>query len=191
MKNHIEQSINEAIQTQNQLISLKEDIEKISLIVVNSLKQGGKIVFCGNGGSAADSQHLAAEFISLLDSKNPRASLPALALTTNTSVKTAIANDMGFEHIFSRQVEGLVSDKDVIIGISTSGNSPNVINALKTAKEKGAKVIGFTGAIGGKMSELGLDAILKAPSENCNRIQEIHITAGHIMCGAVEKEFFN
>jgi len=191
MKDYIDECINEAIETKKKLSDLKEDIEKISSIIVQSFKQSGKVVFCGNGGSAADSQHLAAEFISLLDSKNPRASLPALALTTNTSIKTAIANDFGFEHVFSRQVEGLVTDKDVVIGISTSGNSPNVLNALKTAKGKGAKVIGFTGATGGKMIELELDAILKAPSENCNRIQEIHITAGHIMCGAVEKAMFN
>jgi len=162
-----------------------DEIASMVKLIITAYKIGGKVVLFGNGGSAADAQHLAGELVGQF--KLNRQALPAIALTTNTSTLTAVANDYGYEVAFSRQVEALVNEKDVVIGISTSGNSPNVIEAMKMAKMKGAKTIGLTGGNGGKLAEVA-DLALIVPSDNTPRIQEAHITIGHIVCELVERE---
>ena len=149
----------------------------------NCLKQNGKIIFFGNGGSAADAQHLATE-LTVRYTRNRKA-IPALALTTDTSALTAIGNDFGFEDLFSRQVEALCRSQDMVIGITTSGTSPNVIKALKAAKEIGAKTVGLGGRDGGLLPEL-CDLALIVPDPETARIQEMHITIGHAFCEAIE-----
>ncbi len=139
----------------------------------------------GNGGSAADAQHIAGELVGKLLLE--RQALPAIALSTNTSILTALANDYGYETVFSRQVEALVDENDVVIGISTSGNSPSVTEAIKAAIAKGAKTAGLTGGSGGTLAEVA-DLVIIVPSEVTPRIQEAHITIGHIICEMVEKE---
>ena len=161
------------------------EIEHIVNLIITAYKTGGKVVLFGNGGSAADAQHLAGELVGKFMLE--RQALPAIALTTNTSTLTAMANDRGYETVFSRQVEALVNEKDVVIGISTSGNSPNVIEAMKAAKIKGAKTIGLTGSNGGKLAEVA-DLVLTVPSDSTPRIQEAHITIGHVVCELVERE---
>ncbi|MFC1988641.1 D-sedoheptulose 7-phosphate isomerase [Chloroflexota bacterium] len=161
------------------------DIENMVRLVITALNAGGKVVLFGNGGSASDAQHIAGELVGKFMVE--RKALPAIALTTNTSILTAIGNDSGYEVTFSRQVEALVNRGDVVIGISTSGNSPNVTEAIKTAKMKGASTIGLTGGNGGKLAEV-VDLVLKVPSHITPRIQEAHITIGHIVCELVEKE---
>lgn len=145
---------------------------------------GGKLLLCGNGGSAADAQHLAAEFLSRFSSD--RRPLPAIALTTDTSVLTAIGNDYGFEHLFERQVRGLGRPNDVVLAISTSGSSPNVLAALRAARSIGIATIGFMGTRPSPMKEL-CDLCVIAPSDETPIIQQIHIMAGHIICGLVER----
>jgi len=162
-----------------------DEIASMVKLIITAYKMGGKVVLFGNGGSAADAQHLAGELVGQF--KLNRQALPAIALTTNTSTLTAVANDYGYEVAFSRQVEALVNEKDVVIGISTSGNSPNVIEAMKMAKMKGAKTIGLTGGNGGKLAEVA-DLALIVPSDSAPRIQEAHITIGHIVCELVERE---
>tara|TARA_Y100000310_G_C20687151_1_gene819795 strand:+ start:526 stop:1122 length:597 start_codon:yes stop_codon:yes gene_type:complete len=188
MKAHIQTKINEAISVKQRLITMADDIESMAKIIVDSYNKGGKLIFFGNGGSAADAQHMATEYVCLLDSRNKRPSMNAISLTTNTSALTATSNDFSVDHIFSRQMEALVNENDVAVGISTSGNSKNVLEALNLAKEKGARVIGWTGSTGGKMNDLPMDFVFKAPSDDVNRIQEIHVTMGHILCSAVENE---
>jgi D-sedoheptulose 7-phosphate isomerase len=161
------------------------EIERIVTLIIRAYKAGGKVIFFGNGGSAADAQHLAGELVGRF--KKDRQALPAIALTTNTSILTAIANDYGYDRVFSRQLEALATDKDVVIGISTSGNSPNVIEAIRTAKKKGAKTVGLTGQDGGKLAKIA-DLALRVPSDNFSRVQEAHITIGHIICELVERE---
>ncbi|MFA5887131.1 MAG: SIS domain-containing protein [Candidatus Nanoarchaeia archaeon] len=190
MINTITKSLNESLESKQKLVSMSNEIEQMCKIIVNCYKNKGKMIILGNGGSAADAQHIAAELVCLLDRENKRPSIPAIALTVNTSILTAIGNDMGYEHLFSRQVMDLVNENDAVIGISTSGNSDNVINALKAAKEKGAKAIAWTGSNGGKMNSMGLDYVLKVPSERCARIQEMHITVGHVMCEVIENELY-
>ena len=162
-----------------------DEIESMVKLIITAYKIGGKVVLFGNGGSAADAQHLAGELVGQFALK--RQAFPAIALTTDTSVLTAVANDYGYDAVFSRQVEALVNEKDVVIGISTSGNSPNVIEAIKLAKTKGAKTIGLTGGNGGKLAKVA-DLVLIVPSDSTPRIQEAHITIGHIVCELVEKE---
>lgn len=152
---------------------------------VQAITQGGKIVFFGNGGSAADAQHLATELTVRFIKDRP--AIAAIALTTDTSSLTAIGNDFGFDDLFSRQVEALVGENDVVIGISTSGNSENVIRALKAAKEKGAVAAGFSGRDGGRMQGLA-SPLVNVPSPDTARIQEMHILIGHMLCGALEQE---
>lgn len=188
MKEHITKCINDSVNTKKLLLDRLEEIESMCRIVVDVYKNGGKLVIFGNGGSAADAQHIAAELIGLLDSNVKRPSMPALALTVNTSVLTAVGNDSGYDDIFARQVEGMVNSNDVVIGLSTSGNSANVLKAFLAAKKKGAKTIGWCGAEGGKMNDANLDFLLKVPSKHCGRIQESHIMLGHIMCDLIEKE---
>jgi D-sedoheptulose 7-phosphate isomerase len=155
--------------------------------IAASMQAGGKYLLCGNGGSAADSQHIAGEFISRLMFDHP--ALPAVALTTDSSSITATGNDYGYEHIFARQVTGLGRPGDVLLAISTSGNSPNVLAAIATAKAQGMTVHGFTGGTGGRMAAL-CDRVLIAPSPWTPVIQQIHITAAHIVCALVERAMF-
>lgn len=153
-------------------------------MLINTCKAGGKVLLIGNGGSAADAQHIAAELVGRF--KMERAALPAIALSTNTSILTALANDYGYETIFSRQLEALATDKDVLLAITTSGVSPNVLKAAATAHTRGARVIALTGGNGGKLAKIADIAII-VPSEDTARIQEAHITIGHILCQLVEK----
>jgi len=152
--------------------------------VWESMQQGGKLLLCGNGGSAADAQHLATECMVRLEVE--RAPLPALALTTNTSLLTAAGNDHGFETIFARQVAGLGRPGDVLLAISTSGNSLNVVRAVEAAQQRGLHTLGLLGKDGGRLKDM-VHIALVVPSSNTQRIQEVHITVGHILCGALER----
>ena len=163
------------------LPAMQQIAEKMS----QALLEGHKILWCGNGGSAADSQHLAAEFVGRF--LRERRALPSIALTTNTSVITAIGNDYGYDFVFRRQVEAICMPGDVLVGISTSGNSKNVWHALKAAREIGAFTVAFTGATGGTITELA-DASIRIPSTQTPRIQEGHILCGHMICDYVEKQ---
>jgi D-sedoheptulose 7-phosphate isomerase len=156
--------------------------------LATSIRGGGKAIFCGNGGSAADSQHLATELVVRLSSQNNRGALAAIALTTNTSILTACANDFGFDEIFSRQVEALGKPGDILFAISTSGNSENIVRAVQAAKKIGVISIGFLGCGGGKLAGLA-DLSLIIPSDDTQRIQECHIAIGHIIIGLAEKAF--
>ncbi len=159
------------------------EIEKASHIAIDTLKRGNKILLCGNGGSAADAQHIAAELTGRY--KSERRGLPGIALTTDTSALTAIANDYGYERVFDRQVEALANKGDLLIGISTSGNSPNILAALKTAKALGCQTIGLSGRDGGLMNEV-CDLNIVIPSDDTPRIQEMHILIGHTLCQAID-----
>jgi len=161
-------------------------IEEASKLVSQTLLNGHKVLLCGNGGSAADAQHIAAELSGRY--KTERKGLPGIALTTDTSALTAIANDYGYDRIFDRQVEALANKGDLLIGISTSGNSANVISALKLAQEMGCNTLGMSGRDGGLMNEV-CTLNLVVPSSDTPRIQEIHILIGHIICQAVDDSF--
>jgi D-sedoheptulose 7-phosphate isomerase len=158
-------------------------IEECAELIFETLENGKKILICGNGGSAADAQHLAAEFVGRYETE--RKGLPAIALTTDTSALTALGNDYGFERIFARQVEALAAEGDLLIAISTSGNSPNVISAVMSAREIGCKTLGVTGAKGKKLASL-CDKCVLVPAERTARIQEVHITMFHIWCEIVD-----
>lgn len=164
-------------------------IEAINLLV-DTFGNGKKLLICGNGGSAADSQHIAAEFMIRLSHDLNRPAIPAIALTTDTSNLTAGGNDIGFENVFERNVEGLGNNGDVLIAISTSGNSINIIKAVNKALEKGMKVIGFLGGSGGRLKSI-VDCPIVIPSESTQRIQEGHITVAHIICESVERSLFD
>ena len=166
---------------------LSEDIENTVNIISSSFRKGKKLVIFGNGGSAADAQHIAAELIGRFQMK--RDSLPAIALTTDSSILTSIGNDFSFNDIFSRQVEGLVNSGDVVLGISTSGNSINIINGLKSAKSKNAKTISILGNNGGKIKNFS-DISIIVNSSSTPRIQEVHRIIYHIICEHIEKKFF-
>jgi D-sedoheptulose 7-phosphate isomerase len=168
-----------------QLESLLPQIKKAAQASIDALKNGGKIMLCGNGGSAADSQHLAAELVGRF--KKNRAPLAAIALTTDTSIITAVGNDFGFDSIFKKQVQALANKNDILIAISTSGNSQNIIEALKVAQEKNIFTIGLLGKDGGAIKKhVDLELIINA--ENTARIQELHILIGHIICEIIENE---
>lgn len=167
--------------------TMAKDIRTVADMIAASLKKGGKLILFGNGGSAADAQHIAAELIGRF--KLERQALAAVSLTTNTSIITSIANDYGYEEIFSRQLEGLASDNDIVIGISTSGNARNVITGLLEARKMGIKTVALTGSGGGELAAIS-DIALIAPSDNTPRIQEAHITIGHILCELVEEKLF-
>jgi len=167
--------------------NLTDTIVEAAWIIINAYKADKKVLLIGNGGSAADAQHIAGELIGRL--KMEREALPAIALTANTSVLTALANDYGYDKVFSRQIEALASAGDVLIAITTSGTSPNVVEAVKTAKSRGIIVIALTGSNSGKLNNLA-DLTIMVPSDNTQRIQEVHITVGHIICRLVEKELF-
>jgi D-sedoheptulose 7-phosphate isomerase len=156
-------------------------------VIVNAFRNGKRVYFCGNGGSAADAQHLAAEFSGRF--YTDRKALPAEALHCNTSYLTAVANDYGFDEIYSRLIDGIGERGDVLVGLSTSGNSPNILKAFKTAKKKEMTTIGFTGKSGGEMRQL-CDHLINIPSTDTPRIQESHIMVGHIICQLVEEKYF-
>lgn len=162
-------------------------IQKIAELLITTYREGGKVVVFGNGGSAADAQHFAAELVGRF--KMEREPLEAIAITTDTSILTSIANDYDYKDVFSRQLDAHLKKGDCAIGISTSGRSQNVLEGLKTAKEKGAKTIGLTGQDGGKLKDI-VDICLMAPSTNTPRIQEAHISCLHIICELVEEELF-
>lgn len=166
--------------------ALEADIKKACETAVATLKAGGKILLCGNGGSAADAQHIAAELTGRY--KTERGALAGIALTTDTSALTAIGNDYGYEFVFSRQLEALGREGDLLIAISTSGNSGNVIKALELARKIGIKTIGLSGRTGGAMNEL-CELNLVVPSNDTPRIQEMHIMIGHIICQAIDDVF--
>lgn len=160
-------------------------IAKFAEKSADALRTGGKIVFFGNGGSAADALHLAAELVVRLRTERP--GLAALALTANPSVLTAAGNDYGFERIFSRQIESLVAHNDILVALSTSGNSPNVIRGLEAGRTRGAFLVAFTGETGGQLASK-VDLLLNVPSNDAQRIQECHITIGHIACSLIEQQ---
>ena len=168
--------------------ALLAQVETVSKIVVDAYKNNKKTLLAGNGGSAADAQHIAGELVARFHFHRP--GLPSIALTTDSSIITAIGNDYGYEYLFSRQVEAMGNEGDVFIGISTSGNSPNIIKALEACKEKGIITVGLTGAGGGKMNEL-CNHCIKVPSNETPRIQEVHILIGHILCYLVEDTLFS
>ncbi len=169
--------------TQKSIDEIQNYIFTACVIITDTLAKGGKVLLCGNGGSAADAQHIAAELTGRY--KSDRKGLAAIALTTDSSALTAISNDFGYDRVFDRQVEALANDGDLLIGISTSGNSKNVNSALKTAKEIGCRTVGLSGKGGGEMSNF-CDINIIVPSNDTPRVQEIHILIGHIMCQAVD-----
>lgn len=186
IKNHLEKSIEVKQKIVEHLIP---EIERVANILIQQLKHGNKILLCGNGGSAADAQHIAAELVVRLKSSNNRPAIPALALTVDTSILTAGANDFGFEYVFARQVEALGNKGDVLIGISTSGNSKNVMVAVEEAQRNGLITVGLLGSSGGKLKNM-VDTALIVPSDVTAHIQEAHITIGHILCDLIEQYLF-
>ena len=185
MKENIKNQILESAKIKNKMVKNSlESIEKAAELLIGSINAGGKILWCGNGGSAADAQHLATELMGGM-SDHDRMPIPSIALTTDSSFITAWSNDTDFDSIFSRQVQGLGAEGDVLIGISTSGNTENVINALKQAKYKNLKTIAFTGKTGGSLDGIA-DITIKVPSDNTQRIQESHIMIGQILCSLIE-----
>ncbi|HQV55866.1 MAG: D-sedoheptulose 7-phosphate isomerase [Chitinophagaceae bacterium] len=187
IKNIIQSSIDtkQKILKNEELIST---IEKVVEVVTAAFKNGNRVYFCGNGGSAADAQHLAAEFSGRF--YTDRKALPAEALHCNTSYLTAVANDYGYDVVYSRMIDGIGEKGDVLIGLSTSGNSVNIIKAFEVAREKGIHTVSFTGTTGGEMKSMS-DYLINVPSADTPRIQESHITIGHIICQLVEEKVFN
>ena len=179
----IESHFNDHANLLNKMPLLFKDIDNISRILINCLKKKKTIFWCGNGGSASDSQHLAGELVGRF--VGDRKPLKSIALNADSAVMTCIVNDYGYEHLFSRQIEGLGSKGDVLIGISTSGNSVNVLNALKSAKNIGIHTIGLLGNNGGKAKRI-VDNSIIIPSKTTARIQEMHILVGHILCDLIE-----
>ena len=188
MKNKIISIIEESIALKNLVKQkLANQIASASLILCSSIKSGNKIYICGNGGSAADAQHFAAELV--VRYKNERKSIPCIGLTTDTSIITACANDYSYDQIFSRQIEGLGSSGDLLIGITTSGNSQNIIEAFKLAKDKGMLTVCLTGKDGGKVKSMDLDHTIVVPSNSTARIQEVHELILHAWCEMMDDEF--
>jgi D-sedoheptulose 7-phosphate isomerase len=190
MNQKINDIINASIEVKSQLLkdtSFSAKIEQAITIITEAFQKGNSVYFAGNGGSAADAQHLAAEFSGRF--YKDRKALPSEALHCNTSYLTAVANDYSYDVIYARLIEGLAKPGDVLVGISTSGNSGNIVKAFEKCKELKVTTIGFTGANGGKMKELS-DLLLNVPSNDTPRIQESHILIGHIICELVEKNIF-
>lgn len=183
-------SLKESAETKLKIeMECKDGILKAINIFVDAFKNGHKVLLCGNGGSAADSQHIATELMVRLSHDINRPALPAIALTTDSSNLTAGGNDIGFDNVFARSVEGLGSKGDVLLAISTSGNSENIVRAVNKAREKGIQTIGLLGGSGGKLKAL-VDLPIVIPSANVQRIQEGHITVAHIICELVEEELY-
>ena len=190
MQNDIKRIISASIQVKQQILedaSMLRKLEESVDIIVKALKNGNRLWFCGNGGSAADAQHLAAEFSGRF--YTDRDALPAEALHCNTSYLTAVANDYSYDVVYSRLVKGITQPGDVLVGLSTSGNSGNIVKAFETARERKVVTIGFTGEGGGKMKELS-DLLFNVPSKDTPRIQESHILLGHIICQFSEERYF-
>jgi D-sedoheptulose 7-phosphate isomerase len=190
MKQYIKEQIKQSYETKQKIYNnenLLDSIEFLAKSCVEVYKNGKKTMLAGNGGSAADAQHIAAELVGRYGFDRP--SIPSLALTTDTSNLTAIGNDYGYDKVFSRQLEGMGNKGDIFIGISTSGNSQNIINAFESAKTKGITTVAFVGKDGGKMAKMA-DISLVVPSNDTPRIQESHILIGHILCDIIEKELF-
>lgn len=188
IKMEIKRQIGDSIEVKRRIVEeMADQIAEAADILARSLRGGGKVILFGNGGSAADAQHIAAELMGRF--KMERQALPAIALNTNSSLITAIGNDYDFTLSFSRQVEALVREGDVAVGISTSGRSSNVIYALKRASELGAKTIALTGGTGGTLASVA-DLAIIVPSDDTPRIQEAHITIGHVLCDLVERMLF-
>ena len=190
MKNYIKDQIKKSYETKQNIYNDEEllnKIEEVSKVCIELYKGSNKIILAGNGGSAADAQHIAAEMVGRYGFDRP--SLPSLALTTDTSALTAIGNDYGYDYVFSRQLEGMGQKGDLFIGISTSGNSVNILKAFQSAKDKGIITVALVGRDGGEMAKLA-DIALVVPSNSTPRIQESHILIGHILCDIIEKEIF-
>jgi D-sedoheptulose 7-phosphate isomerase len=186
MKDIIQNEFNEHLKTANLLHTITDSVVNSAQLCIDCLKNGGKILILGNGGSAADAQHIAAELVGRY--KTDRKGLPAIALTTDSSAITSISNDFGYDHVFDRQVEALANKGDVIIGISTSGKSSNVNNALKLASKLKCITIGFSGQGGGEMNKI-CDNNIVIPSKDTPRIQEMHIVIGHTICHLIDLNF--
>ena len=186
----IKKIIQASIDTKQQVLQnavLLETIKRIVDVIVQAFSDGKRVYFCGNGGSAADAQHLAAEFSGRF--YTDRKALPAEALHCNTSYLTAVANDYSFDVIYSRMIDGIGQEGDVLVGLSTSGNSANIVNAFDTARQKKIITVGFTGESGGNLKSL-CDYLINIPSTDTPRIQESHIMVGHIICQLVEEKYF-
>jgi len=190
INDYINNQVKKSIEVKQQFLDndeLMEQIKEVALKCTQVYKNGNKTLIAGNGGSAADAQHIAGEFVSKFYFDRP--GLPSQALTTDTSIITAIGNDYGYEKLFARQVQANGVKGDMFIGISTSGNSANIVEALKECKEKSIITVGLTGQKGGKMAEL-CDYCIKVPSDETPRVQEVHILIGHIICAVVEESIF-
>jgi D-sedoheptulose 7-phosphate isomerase len=190
MEKKITQIISESVAVKNKLLgnsALLKTTEEVSRLMVNALKKGNRIYFCGNGGSAADAQHLAAELSGRF--YTDRDALPAEALHCNTSYLTAVANDYGYDLVYARLVKGITQPGDILVGLSTSGNSGNILKAFEIARQKNVTTVAFTGETGGKLKTLS-DYLINVPSQDTPRIQECHILLGHIICQLVEEEYF-
>ncbi len=190
MKQEIKNIIKDSIQTKQLLMqsdTLIETVEEVSKLMIETFKNGGSVWLCGNGGSAADAQHIAAELSGRYYFDRPP--LPSEALHVNSSYLTAVANDYGYDKVYSRYIDGLGKKGDVLVGISTSGNSENILNAFEVAHNKGLKTVAMTGETGGKM-KASSDFLLNVPSKDTPRIQESHIMLGHIICGLIEEALF-
>lgn len=190
MEKIIEEHLRKGVELKTKILndlSLLTMIKKVSLAIIEAHRNRKKLILFGNGGSAADAQHIAAELVNRFELE--RMALPAIALTTDTSILTSIANDYDYSKVFARQAEALAEEGDVVIGISTSGTSLSVIKGIEVAREKGAKTIGLTGKNGGELAKI-VDLVLKVPSNDTPRIQEAHITILHIICYLVEKKLF-
>lgn len=190
MKNYIVGQISDSIAVKQAIVSdeaLVETVATVAAACIEVYRKGKKTLLAGNGGSAADAQHIAAELVGRYGFDRP--SLPSLALTTDTSALTAIGNDYGYDSVFSRQLEGMGQEGDLFIGISTSGNSKNIVNAFESAKHRGITTVALVGRDGGIMAKMADYAII-VPSDTTPRIQESHILIGHILCDIIEKELF-
>lgn len=190
MSEQIKSIIQSSIEVKQSILAdeaMIQQLANVSQLITTAFKNGNKVLFCGNGGSAADAQHLAAEFSGRF--YTDRDALPAEALHVNTSYLTAVANDYSYDVVYARLVKGLGHKGDVLIGLSTSGNSKNIIEAFKVSRQKQMITIGFTGETGGQMKELS-DHLFNVPSKDTPRIQESHIMLGHIICQLVEEQYF-
>jgi D-sedoheptulose 7-phosphate isomerase len=190
MNEKIKNIISESLEVKNKLLGDEKILKTVSdstQLIVQAFRNANRVYFCGNGGSAADAQHLAAEFSGRFYLN--REALPAEALHCNTSYLTAVANDYGYDHIYARLITGIANAGDVLVGLSTSGNSENIIKAFQAARQKGVSTIGLTGSTGGKMKDFS-DFLINVPSTDTPRIQETHILIGHIICQLVEELYF-
>ena len=185
METTFNDAIDEHIKVMECLRDLSGDIGRVASATVETHRSGGKVVLFGNGGSSCDAQHIAAEMLGVMENKGSKRGLLAISLSDNTALLTAIGNDLGYQDVFARQVEALVHEKDMVIGLSTSGNSQNVVEGISVAKGLGARTVAMTGR-GGALAEIA-DIAIRVPSDNVPRIQEAHITLGHIICEVAQR----